>query len=385
MLFDGDGLEKINGQRPAYGNPRQRKWKAHGPTQSPFFDSLPGVNPTANPLQNGLGTLDEYYRIWLTYAEQQDQATCALIHKSSRVKCMPNYDALIDQATTAVGASSKCKAAGCCFNEDSFLGGGFACYRAVDYGLCTNLPKDHVKTECPGTKQGISESECTANPQCCFKYTTKNEPWCFKKYSATLDESQWCSAWQNPDHRSLARKECFVTTVGMTGFLGNKNNIASNVNNLVSKEQCESAGCCYDDTLTVDVIEWQMEGLGMNQNLFRCHVKNNPQIARAADFLTLPDEVAKPSGKQTDSGTLDGTPGGTKKDYFYSHQGKTCNQKNWYSQGGAQFVFKRSCGENISYYQCVYVKRCCFKATVANEPACYHPELSNTWKKPTGT
>jgi len=38
--------------------------------------------------------------------------------------------------------------------------------------------------------------------------------------------------------------------------------------------------------------------------------------------------------------------------------------------------FKRSCGENLSYYQCVYVNKCCYKPTVANEPACYRPELS---------
>jgi hypothetical protein len=31
----------------------------------------------------------------------------------------------------------------------------------------------------------------------------------------------------------------------------------------------------------------------------------------------------------------------------------------------------------LSYYQCVYVNKCCYKPTVANEPACYRPELSS--------
>jgi hypothetical protein len=32
--------------------------------------------------------------------------------------------------------------------------------------------------------------------------------------------------------------------------------------------------------------------------------------------------------------------------------------------------------QNLSYYQCVYVNKCCYKPTVSNEPACYRPELS---------
>jgi hypothetical protein len=53
---------------------------------------------------------------------------------------------------------------------------------------------------------------------------------------------------------------------------------------------------------------------------------------------------------------------------------KTCDANKW----GQGLVFKRSCGENLSYYQCVYVNKCCYKPTVSNEPACYRPELNNS-------
>merc|ERR1711981_1086845 len=115
----------VDPNRPRYGRPGY-KWKPHGPTQSPFFGSMPGINPTANPLTNGLGTLDEYYRIWIEFAESQDAAQCALIPEASRVKCMENFDALVDAKVN--GASShtntKCYKAGCCFNEDTFLEAG---------------------------------------------------------------------------------------------------------------------------------------------------------------------------------------------------------------------------------------------------------------------
>jgi hypothetical protein len=53
---------------------------------------------------------------------------------------------------------------------------------------------------------------------------------------------------------------------------------------------------------------------------------------------------------------------------------KTCDATKW----GMGLTFKRSCGENLSYYQCVYVNKCCYKPTVSNEPACYRPELSKS-------
>merc|ERR1712226_66398 len=246
----------------------------------------------------------------------QDQATCALIHKSSRVKCMENYEALVDQAIKTAG-NSQCAQAGCCFNEDSFLEGGAACY------------------------------------------------------SATLDENQWCAAWSEEQYRNIPREECFLTK-SASNFLKNTENPASNINNLVSKDQCTSAGCCYDASLGVDVLEWMVEGLGYGKNIYRCFQKRNPQIAAAKWGTNAAGQVVAGAGK-INSGAVDASkPDGTKKadPLTYTHTRKTCVVSNW----ALGKVNKRSCGENLSYYQCVYQQRCCFKPTVANEPACYRPE-----------
>ena len=53
---------------------------------------------------------------------------------------------------------------------------------------------------------------------------------------------------------------------------------------MVGQEQCESAGCCYDSNLDVDVIEWHLEGLGYTNNMYRCFVKKNPLVAQATAF-----------------------------------------------------------------------------------------------------
>jgi len=373
----------IEPNRPRYGRPGY-VWKPHGPTQSPFFDNMPGINPTANPLTNGLGTLDEYYRIWLEFAESQDQAQCALIHPSARVKCMDNYDALFEKATNNPANRNKCKDAGCCFNEDSFLEGGPACYRATDYGTCINLPADHVRTECG--YEGITESECLTNVRCCYRPSAdRKDPWCFYKFSNTLDENQWCSAWSQEQYRNVERKECFVTKnadVKTISFLReDAAHPASNVNNLVSQAQCEAAGCCYDSTLAVDVLEWMNEGLGLDRKIFRCFEKKNPQLADAwgtnaggqkLDDTVLVNEALKDVTNSADCKANPNDAKCKKAATTYIHRRKTCDATKW----GALKSHKRSCGENLSYYQCVYVNKCCFKPTVANEPACYRPEIT---------
>lgn len=382
---DGNVYDKgmNGGQRPRYGNPTAPKWKAHGPTQSPFFGSMPGINPTANPLTNGLGTLDEYYRIWLEFAESQDSAQCALIPEASRVKCMENFDALVDAKVNGVSThkKTKCYLAGCCFNEDSFLEGtGAACYRATDYGTCTNLPADFIKQECG--REGITESECLTNVGCCYKPSAdRKDPWCFQKFSATLQEEKWCSAWTDKQYYDIPREECFATKQQL-GFLDATTNPASNVNNLVGQTQCESAGCCFDASLDVDVIEWFVEGLGYKQNLYRCFLKKNPMIARTTALIAGEKNIKNDAGQMGNVNTLiDGkdkvagdSTQGEKADpnTYVTGFRKTCDANKW----GLGMKFKRSCGENLSYYQCVYVNKCCYKPTVANEPACYRPEMS---------
>jgi hypothetical protein len=379
---DGNTYDRgmsATGQRPRYGNPNAPKWKAHGPTQSPFFGNMPGINPTANPLTNGLGTLDEYYRIWLEFAEAQDSAQCALIPEASRVKCMENFDALVDAKVNGAVShtNSKCYKAGCCFNEDSFLEtGSAACYRATDYGTCTNLPKDFIKEECGS--EGITESECLTNVNCCYVPSAdRKDPWCFKKYSATLREEEWCSAWSDKQYYNVPREECFATKKQI-GFLDASQNPASNVNNLVGQAQCEAAGCCFDSALDVDVIEWFVEGLGYKQNLYRCFMKKNPMVA-AATFFEAGNDASQKGNVNKLINSKDKVAGdsskGTKADpnTYVTGYRKTCDASKW----GLGMKFKRSCGENLSYYQCVYVNKCCYKPTVANEPACYRPELSS--------
>jgi hypothetical protein len=130
--------------------------------------------------------------------------------------------------------------------------------------------------------------------------------------------------------------------------------------------------------LDVDVIEWFVEGLGYKQNLYRCFMKKNPMVAAATFF-----EAGNDAGLQGNVNKhIDGkdkvagdSSKGTKADpnTYVTGYRKTCDASKW----GLGMKFKRSCGENLSYYQCVYVNKCCYKPTVANEPACYRPELSS--------
>lgn len=356
--------QNLEANRPRYGRPGF-EWKPHGPTQSPYHSSMPGINPTAAP-GHQFGDLNQYYKMWLAYAAEQDAAQCALIPKSGRIKCMRDYDALVDQEKDKKGL---CKAAGCCFNEDSFLAGHSACYRAANYGTCSAFPEDVRKRECGSS--GISESECIANPRCCYKPShDRADPWCFYKYSATLEESEWCTAWNLEENRYQPRNPCFdIDTSGSSLFSndGAKNNDVSNINNLISKEQCEASDCCFDDTRPLDAIEWIQQGLDKT-SLFRCFKKESPNMSNLQNNKNTEQELLNHNKNSKDEDLKE-----------WTMKQKTCTVEHWKSDDdkhkGKSLIYKRSCGEGLSYFQCVYNNRCCYQATTSNEPTCYHPEI----------
>jgi hypothetical protein len=343
---------------PSTANKKQ--WKPHGPTAAPFMDQFPGVNPTATPGRGGT-ELDTYYQMWLDYTDTQDQTECALIHPDARVKCMENYEALKDYKL----GTNQCKQAGCCFNEEAFMQGQHACYRASDYGTCENLPSKFQKRECG--YDGISEMECLTNARCCYKPThVASEPWCYYKYSATLEEDEWCEAWNLIENREKTRQPCWENTTGKANMFSSADNSMSDINNLVSQDQCIKAGCCYDAELTKDALNWIVEGLGQTNNMFRCFRKENPAL------------VAGPSGKKdyqeiNRSQDGDGNDLTPNSDFVPSESLLTCEVNQWWNPN----TIKQSCGENLSYYQCVYINKCCYKATVTNEPTCFKPEEKN--------
>lgn len=343
-------------ERARYGRPGFQ-WKPHGPTAAPFMEQFPGVNPTATPGRGGTD-LDTYYQMWLDYTDTQDQTECALIHPDARVKCMENYEALKDYRL----GTNQCKQAGCCFNEDAFMQGQHACYRASDYGTCENLPAKFEKRECG--YDGISEMECLTNARCCYKPThLASEPWCYYKYSATLEEDEWCEAWNLIENREKVRNPCWDNNTGKENLFSATDNSMSNINNLVSEEQCVNAGCCYDTELTKDALNWIVEGLGQTNNMYRCFRKENPAL------------IAGPTGKKdyqeiNRSKDGDGNDLTSNQDYVNRETLLTCEVAQWWNPN----TIKQSCGENLSYYQCVYVNKCCYKATVTNEPTCFKPE-----------
>lgn len=355
-----DQVRDYNNQNLPYGNPNAPKWEPYNGargTASPYLVDMPGVNPTAGP--NGDGTMDQYYKMWLAYAAEQDEAQCALIPKDSRVRCMKNIDAWTDFVDT----TNKCKNAGCCFSEEAFLKDGTACYRAVDYGTC-DVAKDFERRECG--LAGITQDECISDVRCCYKPISKpGEPWCFYKQSATLSEKEWCTAFTWEENSQKVRKPCFTFTKSNL-FKSHNDNGFTNVNNLVTQDVCERAECCYDDSLTKDKTEWLVEGLGLAANTkYRCFKKENPVTA---SFYGKYVKV-----NQNEKLKADGTKDKDLPDYDAKKHVKTCDPTHW-DPAFASPLGKRSCGSNTSYYQCVYVNRCCYKPTVTNEPACYHPE-----------
>jgi hypothetical protein len=232
------------------------------------------------------------------------------------------------------------------------------------------------------------------NVNCCYKPSPdRKDPWCYYKYSATLREEEWCAAWSDKQYYNLQREECFATNTGkQLNFLDvTGTQTASNVNNLVGQAQCEAAGCCFDSSLDVDVIEWNVEGLGLEENrIYRCFLKKNPMIAATWTGENYGGQLTGNDNKLINSGDKDASKASNCVDpadpncdktkqkadpnTYNTVFRKTCDANKW----GQGLVFKRSCGENLSYYQCVYVNKCCYKPTVSNEPACYRPELNNS-------
>jgi len=331
-------------QRTGYGRPGFQ-WTPHGPTASPFIDRFPGVNPTAIPGSDE-SHLDTYYQMWLDYTDTQDQANCALIPPEGRVKCMENFEALTDYKQ----GTNLCGNAGCCFNEEAFLKGQHACYRASDYGTCTNLPHKFVKKECG--YDGIGEMQCLSNARCCYQPTHKaDEPWCYFKYSATLEEDEWCEAWNLVENRQKERKPCWENKTTQKNLFDNQGdvNAMTNINNLVTQDQCLKAGCCYDSELSKDALDWITNGLGQTNIKYRCFAKENPALYK---------KVNHSEGKVAN------------EDYVNPETLMTCSVADWSDPN----TIKKSCGEDLSYYQCVYVNKCCYKATLTNEPNCFRPE-----------
>jgi hypothetical protein len=354
---DGNSVNLLNSSEPQqkYGRPGFQ-WKPHGPTATPYLDAFPGVNPTAAP---GAGGLDTYYQMWLDYTDTQDQTECALIHPDARVKCMDNYDALKDYNEN----TQRCKNAGCCFNEEAFMQGNHACYRASDYGTCANLPTDFSKKECG--YDGISEVECLTNARCCYKPThVAGTPWCFYKYSATLEEDKWCEAWNLQENRKKPRSACFENNTKKDNLFNGSDNSMSNINNLISKEQCEAAGCCFDPELTSSALDWIVEGLGQTNHIYRCFSKQNPALIADPDSgKTQYEEINR-------SKNGDGELLAENKSFGANDPIMTCDVASWVNPNAV----KSSCGDNLSYYQCVYINKCCYKATVTNEPNCFNPD-----------
>jgi hypothetical protein len=284
---------------------------------------------------------------------------------------MKNMAALVDH----VQVNHLCEDAGCCFNEDSFLSGGDACYRAVDYGTCKNLPDWHQKTECG--YEGISEQECLNNVQCCYEPSgNPRVPWCFNKFSRTLDgEEGWCEAWTRKEFRYAPRTPCF--DVGTKDNFLTKNDM-TNINNLVSEEQCHNAKCCFDASLDPDQQEFLDEALGRDTaNLYRCFRKKNPNLINGYGIYDYygdgPPMALEHNEWFSDD---DYRPWAWEKNNPHGWDARklTCDVDEWNDGHGKGKYFKSSCGENLSYYQCVYQKRCCYQPTVLNEPVCYKPE-----------
>jgi len=386
-------------ERKKYGRPGF-EWKPHGPTASPIFSKIPGLNPTANPLSNGLSSLNDYYGKWLNFANYHDDYACSLIPKSGRTTCMRNFAALVDHAVKG----DLCEEAGCCFSEESFLKGYDACYRATDYGSCNpryyndfvhkataeNLYDEGVvkKTECGW--DGITETECLTNVKCCYSPSGKNGvPWCFHKISSTVESGEgWCEAWSDPKYRHEPRAACFVTEKKSL-FVDDD---ASDINNLVNQDQCESAGCCFDSSLDVSEIDFLTGGLGLTSGPLRCFKKSNPFIEQTINGNTFGGVRRQLIDNDSDSdydnivninSNTDGLIGeyDTPPEYFGAEPWEdwelkyrktfTCDGREWVDK----FKYKRSCGENLTYYQCVYVNNCCYRPNFLNQPACYKPEL----------
>jgi hypothetical protein len=229
------------------------------------------------------------------------------------------------------------------------------------------------------------------NAACCYKPTRfveqfggtpnvqhKAEPWCFYKYSATLEEDQWCDAYMTLENQGKIRDPCFDTSGQKFMKFDDSSadpffNTASDFNNVVGEQACLEAGCCYDPNLSRDIREWAVNGLGQQKsNTVRCFRKRNPALARDSNWAKYQGEDSGLINVLIDHNIEGSDPSGTslKNPTEQIIVPKTCKQSDWDPK---VHVFKRDCG-NLSYKECVHVRGCCFQPTALNVPHCYHPE-----------
>jgi hypothetical protein len=164
------------------------------------------------------------------------------------------------------------------------------------------------------------------------------------------------------ENRQKTRAACWENNTGKENLFNGAENSMSNINNLVSRQQCEEAGCCYDEELTSDALDWIVEGLGQKTHMFRCFAKTNPAL------------IAGPNSYAEINRSKNGDGEDLAEQSEYEHEvAMTCDVNRWDNPA----EFKQSCGDNLSYYQCVYVNKCCYKATTTNEPTCFRPMPKN--------
>ncbi|XP_039248672.1 uncharacterized protein LOC120326445 [Styela clava] len=202
------------------------KWKPHGPTSIPFEQKLPfeflvpTIEPgVINPYPGGDEEASEAPII--TQLELKGfSSICRAVLPKDRVECMSNSKALKDDG-------AECVASDCCYDPDWSDLNTPACFRLITYGQCYKVAYEE-REDCG--REGIKREECLQNPQCCYDTALpiqefyKGTPWCYYKKRAPILPKDTCA-------RASERKPCLSS---------------STLNGIVSKENCEYLGCCYE-------------------------------------------------------------------------------------------------------------------------------------------
>ena len=124
---------------------------------------------------------------------------------------------------------------------------------------------------------------------------------------------------------------------------------------------CLREGCCYDKDMTKKAQLWFINGLGRTTSAYRCFKKLNPAVVINDNGF---------NNVEVDP-NLDGEGNPLPKPNSYEVTQKSCDVTKWENPK----AFKTPCTDkDLSYYQCVYVHKCCHQATLVNEPACYQAQ-----------
>lgn len=360
-----------------------------GPTALPYTSFVPetgaygvGREDATNPLI----AMDQIVNAEIAKVKAQlnsNSYSCRLIPKEHMVDCYANnYDALIGATP-----ETACAAKGCCFREQNLFEDKPVCYRSLRAGFCdphadasfdpstkakaNEWWKANPKRVGCGAQAGVTKNECLLNPQCCYseKPRISGDPVCYHRGGVESLMATAGSAGHDAQCSAInvaTREACF----------DNASKFGKIFNKVATKDQCETAGCCFDAN-SADAAK-QMTGIfGGSMDFTGPHCFKKVQPDNDGAWADVANTVAtyKPSSliKTCDDSATSVAP---KWPQILQNKWSKNAQGEWFYEETTDKrpAEREKCHATTDRHECVYTLGCCFEKSVdPREAWCYKP------------